>query len=387
MKKTIFNSIVPFLLTLGVLLFTISCKDSESSDGNDDTGEDSDTGSDTSSDTDSDSGLSLPYDFEEQAPWYECPTNPFPTAATVVTAFDQVYQYFVDEDDNKRIVESEVDFPDFSDWVQVGMWFNLDCPEGNLCDHWDRVGSIQLVINPEEEHKRWKYYELARHVTPYRIGMCKYIDVTPLASTLVGRQTLSSFIDTWVGPEHSEGEGWRVTVKFVFYPGEITNTSNEVINVWGRRQITVGEVEQGFNIDTQVDPVTLAIPSDATRVEAHLTTTGHSFGNTLNCAEFCQIRKDIIVNDTIYSINPWRDDCVENPVSPQGGTWQHNRNGWCPGSIVVGNSVDITESIIPGEDNTIDFNILLPDGSEYDNLSPVELLPYEIIALRLHVYK
>ena len=97
------------------------------------------------------------------------------------------------------------------------MWFQLDCPENGLCDHWDRSGSVQLVLNPDApEGEPKETLELLRHITPYRIGMCHFVDVTPLAHLLKGKQTLNSWIDTWVGPGHAQGEGWR-DAKFVFY--------------------------------------------------------------------------------------------------------------------------------------------------------------------------
>jgi hypothetical protein len=119
-----------------------------------------------------------------------------------------------------------------------------------------------------------------------------------------------------------------------------------------------------------------------------LTTTGHSFGNTGNCAEFCQMRHDIIVNGAIaHSINPWRNDCSDNPVSPQYGTWEYPRNGWCPGASSVGHMVDLTGLVTPGETATIDLDIRMYDGSEYDNTSPVDLLPYTYVALKLYTYE
>ena len=97
------------------------------------------------------------------------------------------------------------------------------------------------------------------------------------------------------------------------------------------------------------------------------------------------MQHDIRVNDTSYPINPWRPDCGENPVSPQYGTWEYPRNGWCPGAIAVGDRVDITRDVTAGE-NTLDFDILLANGREYDNLSPVQLLPYTLVSLKLYVW-
>jgi len=140
-------------------------------------------------------------------------------------------------------------------------------------------------------------------------------------------------------------------------------------------------------VDSQIDPVTVSIPADATKVEAHMMTTGHGFGFTSNCAEFCEMRQDVIINGTVHSVNPWRDDCAANPVSPQYGTWEFNRNGWCPGAIAVGHIVDVTESVNTGEDNEIDFDIRTAWGDEYDDVSGADGDPYEVISLKLYVYR
>ena len=160
-----------------------------------------------------------------------------------------------------------------------------------------------------------------------------------------------------------------------------------MINIWGKRNITVGQSGEGETVDDQIEPVSFTIPEDATRVVAHLTTTGHSFGNTYNCAEFCEMRHDMLFNGDVFSTNPWRGDCDVNPVSPQYGTWEYGRNGWCPGAVSVGDKIDVTDSVNIGGENTFDFDILLANGSVYQNTSPVDLLPTTATSLKLYVYK
>lgn len=322
------------------------------------------------------------YDFEAAQPWYQTEGLSYPDGTTVVTAFDLADQFFGGED--KRTIQAEVQFPETGDWAQVGLYFRLDCPESGRCDHWDRTGSVQLIQNAGTDEA--VSIELLRHITPYRIAMANYIDVTELAPILKGTQTISSFIDTWVGPGHEQGEGWRVTMRFVFYPGPPAGPA-EIINVWGKRNITVGQSGEGEAVVDQLDPFPFVVPEDTTRVVAHLTTTGHSFGNTYNCAEFCEMRHDMIINGNTFSTLPWRDDCEVNPVSPQYGTWEYGRNGWCPGAVSVGDKVDITDALVLGEENILDFNILLANGSVYENLSPVDLLPTTATSLKLYVYK
>jgi hypothetical protein len=177
-----------------------------------------------------------------------------------------------------------------------------------------------------------------------------------------------------------------VTWDFVFYPGE-DRTPDEVINIWGRRSITLGFLDPDSNVDSQIDPVDVMIPSDASRVDARLITTGHAFGNTDNCAEFCVLRQDLYVNDERRSVIPWRTDCEHNAVYGQAGTWLYDRNGWCPGAITVGQTIDVTDLINAGESNVIDFDIRTAEGEEYENTDPADYNPLEWISLQLYVYR
>ena len=324
-------------------------------------------------------------DFTIDEPWYRCPDEAVPDEATVVRAFDQDPHWFGAE--NHRSITREVDFPTTADWNQVGLRLELECPENGLCDHWDRTGSLQLVLNPDDPQDEWEYLEIMRHITPYRVGMCQYVDITPLAPMLQGPQTLVSWIDTWVGPGHSDGEGWRISFDFVFYPGE-DRTPDEVVNIWGRRNITVGNIDPDHNVDSQIDPVDVEIPEDATRVEARLITTGHSFGNSENCAEFCVMRQDLYLDGERRSVLPWRTDCEYNPVNDQQGTWLYDRNGWCPGAITIGQTIDVTDMVTPGETAILDFDIRMQDGEEYENTNPGGgLTPIEWVSLQLFIYR
>jgi len=324
------------------------------------------------------------FDFRWDEPWYRCPDEEIPDDATVVQAFNRAWHWFGSED-HREIVQ-EVQFPEAADWNQIGLRLRLECPDSGLCDHWDRTGSLQLVLNPDDPPEQWQYLEIMRHITPYRVGMCQYVDVTPLAPLLAGRQTLVSWIDTWVGPGHSNGDGWAISFDFVFYPGE-ERGADEVVNIWGRRNITLGYTDPEHNVDAQIEPVEVAIPADATRVEARLTTTGHSFGNTDNCAEFCVLRQDLYVDGERRSVVPWRTDCEHNPVRGQQGTWTYDRNGWCPGAIVVGDTIDITDIVTPGSTAAIDFDIRTFEGEEYENASPGDYDPLEWISLQLYIWR
>jgi hypothetical protein len=328
------------------------------------------------------------YDFAAAAPWFECPQfDDFSPDIEWVDVFDGEDSFFGNLSDdpagtpNRRDIDSVANLPT-GDWKQVGLWFQLECPDNGLCDHWDRAGSLQVATDPDDEDPTW--VEVSRYITPYRTGMCQFIDVSSMASLLQGRMRFRNWIDTWVNPGHSDGEGWKVTAKLGYWPGPPTGA--QVSNIWGRRSITVGEIEFDVDVDSQTVPVQFSVPGGATRVEAHLITTGHSFGNSANCAEFCEMQHVLQIGDQEFSTNPWRDDCDQNPVSPQQGTWEYPRNGWCPGATSVGHVIDITDAITPGEPQELDFDILLANGFEYDNVSPVNLLPYTFVSLKLYTW-
>ena len=40
-------------------------------------------------------------------------------------------------------------------------------------------------------------------------------------------------------------------------------------------------------------------------------------------------------------------DCSQNDCSPQPGTWQYARGGWCPGDKVVPRDNDVTAAVTP----------------------------------------
>ena len=335
---------------------------------------------DSDSDTDVDEDVE-PYDFEAEAPWYACPEqDSLPDGVRQVTAFDQEWQYYGGGED-RRAVEYEVELPTATHYKQIGLWIKLDCPADGKCDAWDRSASLALTDLPDGET-----IEIARYITPYGIRMCSYVDITALGSLLHGTRTLTSFVDTWVGPGHADGSGWRTTFRLVYYPLAEPDFP-EVINIWGRRNITLGQTGDGATtVDSQIEPVSVAIPADAARVEARVIATGHGFGHTYNCAEFCVLIQHVIVNGTHFEVDTWRDDCEQNPVGPQPGTWEYDRQGWCPGAFALPHIVDITDAVLPGEDNIIDYDIRRAGDKEYVDSSGGDW-PYEQISLLLYVHR
>jgi hypothetical protein len=97
------------------------------------------------------------------------------------------------------------------------------------------------------------------------------------------------------------------------------------------------------------------VPADAVRTKFRAFSTGHGFLNTDNAAEFSHTWQAIHVDDNVASHVLWRSDCESNPCSPQQGTWQYDRAGWCPGDKADAWDVDVTAWVTQGESSSFVF--------------------------------
>jgi len=98
------------------------------------------------------------------------------------------------------------------------------------------------------------------------------------------------------------------------------------------------------------------------RVILQLAVTGHGWASTTEqCGEYCHAVYRLHLNDKIAAnVTQFRDDCKDNPIngSVQYGTWDESRNGWCPGTVVPGLFIDVTDHIKKGN-NTLAIDLLV----------------------------
>lgn len=308
-----------------------------------------------------------PYTYNPPVgPWYQCSDADEPAGATVITAMNQVDQYFNGDSDNHRSVDAAVTFPSTSSWGLITMRIELGCPADGDCDNWDRLASISIVDNPGTANEVTT--ELWRYITPYNIGFCMLGDVSGFGSMLTGTRTIRSTIDTWVGPnfQANNGHGWRVTLKFIFHPGTSDRVPDQLINLWPAYDVVVGDPANP--ISGQIGDRSETLPATVSKAEIRLIVTGHGQGNKDNCAEFCHSSQVILVNGTPFSLDPWRGDCADNPNGPgQAGTWKYQRAGWCPGAAVLPNIFDVTAAVRVGQANTFAYQVWDTAGNLYVN--------------------
>jgi hypothetical protein len=96
------------------------------------------------------------------------------------------------------------------------------------------------------------------------------------------------------------------------------------------------------------------------RVVAQLVVTGHGWAATTEqCGEYCHAAYALTLNGvSAANVSQFREDCKANPIGEgkQYGTWEFSRNGWCPGSVMPGLYMDLTEWVTSGQ-NHLSFDV------------------------------
>ncbi|HYF02761.1 MAG TPA: peptide-N-glycosidase F-related protein, partial [Patescibacteria group bacterium] len=225
-----------------------------------------------------------------------------------------------------------------------------------------KVDSIYVHPDTTLYLRKFTYYEkfevkedieLGRFITPYGKGFPQgwsytwTFDVTDYQYLLHDSLEIRSKYDGY-------SQGSLYTLDFEFIEG---TPARDVFKI---DVIYSGAFEYGNPskpIEDNLPQKTVEIPAEVQQTFLRLITTGHGFNNTDNAAEFSQKTHTVHVNGTKrFDQFLWRDDCGQNPVFPQAGTWFYNRAGWCPGAEVIPYDYLLTP-FISGSTVTVDYNM------------------------------
>ncbi len=251
-----------------------------------------------------------------------------PGDTTVVATFDEEFQNWADwHFQTFWFGQPQTQF--FEVWLDI----ELGCPgPPGDCDPWDRTAKL-VVRRPSGSGT--EDIEIARYITPYDItggnrpGTCTWrYDMLEYLPLLRDSVTLGSYIESWIGGN----QGWLVTATFYFVEGAVDYEVYRIENLWNVGYLGIGD--PGDPWETHLGETAVATDPSTAFITIRVVTTGHGQGNTLNAAEFSRLDHGVWVNGQYFEHELWRDDCHLNPCSPQGGTWQFARAGWCPGSKV-----------------------------------------------------
>lgn len=228
-----------------------------------------------------------------------------------------------------------------TNYERMLLHINLECPETG-CDPWDQPAFVKVK-------KGGHQYEIARYITPFGVACGEWtVDVTDFRSILCGEIELTSYIQVW-GPS-----GWLVTLELEYIEGTPDFPYSKVDPLWEKDYWVYGDPGISYDLPEQ----TLSVANNAEAVHVRMTTTGHGQGNTDNAAEFSHKIHDLLVNGTPeFEHDLWKEDCNQNPCSPQNGTWQYARSGWCPGQAVIPLWWNLEGLYTPGNDITLDYEL------------------------------
>ncbi|TVQ06421.1 MAG: T9SS C-terminal target domain-containing protein [Bacteroidetes bacterium] len=238
---------------------------------------------------------------------------------------------------------------DLSGYKTILLNLDLYCPSGG-CDPWDQPGMLYI-------QKDNVAYEIVRYITPYGRACGGWtFDLTDFKPIMTGKTIFESIIRVW------GASGWLVDMEIILEPGTAEYEPIMVNRLWNEDYWVYGDPDISYIFPQQ----TVTILEDTEKASMRMTVTGHGQGNTLNAAEFSEFTHHIWVNgEQTFDMHLWNDDCDQNPCSPQSGTWQFSRAGWCPGQDVQQWFYNLDEHITAGE--TIDLDFVLADYTNHNN--------------------
>lgn len=235
---------------------------------------------------------------------------------------------------------------------------SLYCPghEDFNCPDWDYLVNLYVCDDDDQEACGT---EIGRFITPYLRESRWITDISPM---------LAHFAD---GGQHRvrfyTQQSYDVTIQFRLSNQGKGTTPKEATYLYSGASFN-----ETYN--DNFAPMDVYVPADAAKVEIAALITGHGFGDDVaNCAEFCNHQHVFSINGVEFmkehpeagSAEGCLEQVIDGTVPNQYGTWPYGRGGWCPGLDVMWWTVDITEHVVLGANNTIDYYGLM-NGVVYE---------------------
>ncbi len=223
-----------------------------------------------------------------------------------------------------------------------------------------------IAITDLNYFKRYPFYnELVSFVTPYGIGLdlgingkSWYFDMSDYEKILRGNKRVVMSL----GGEKQE----NMDLEFLFIVGTPPRNIVQYEQLWqGTNRI--GQLPiNGLNTGSAILPNNFAFSAQATTFKLKSSITGHG-----SEGEFGQnggnVTHRIRINNVQKFTWPLTQQCAENPIFPQGGTWVYNRQGWCPGQRSLLKEQDLTPHVTAGTTMEVKYLTSSPSnpGGDY----------------------
>ncbi len=261
-----------------------------------------------------------------------------------------VVQTFTFDDITKR--RGTFQLPDNDEsYSKIEMIRTIKCDERTTldkypCGEWDYSTHTHLYVSKDDSTK--EIFELENYVTPYgkRLdlgeGFTFVYDVTDYAPLLRGEVDLST-----------GNTAELVDLKFRFIKGKPVRDVISVTNMyeWGKY------IYEDLADEKVLKPFLLALNPKASGYMLRARISGHGHFGPRNCCEWDSKTHTYLANGKVlFRWNLWKK-CGDNPIYPQGGTWQFDRAGWCPGTPVDTYDFELTNFVEPGDSIELDYAI------------------------------
>ena len=118
-------------------------------------------------------------------------------------------------------------------------------------------------------------------------------------------------------------------------------------------------------LDSVLKPQDIILNKDAYGYMLRARISGHGHNGPRNCCEWDSKTHTYFNNgEVLFRWNVWKN-CGSNPIYPQGGTWQFDRAGWCPGTPVDTYDFELTDKVNRGDTINLDYGIeMFQDNGE-----------------------
>lgn len=217
----------------------------------------------------------------------------------------------------------------------------------------DTVLVQQRTVWYDSHRERVTPLEVERYITPYGKGLdlgddgfLHVRDVSAYAPYLQGAVDLEA---------HNGYE--LLDLRFAFLPGPPPRPVLAIEDIWPQGDYGYSDLAEDRELPLALMP--LRPDTKAAAVRSRI--SGHGHYGPRNCCEWDAKRHSLAVNGIPrYDWTIWTN-CGDNPIHPQGGTWQFDRAGWCPGTFVMTRDHEITPWITGDSLCAIDYSIEAPD--------------------------
>ena len=272
------------------------------------------------------------------------------TTNTIDSILYTYYEIIEFNDPNNPTISTDT----LSGWM--ANYYNMEFDSiGNIIDSNLVSANATLYLTNYTWHTVYdviENYELARVITPYGSGLSNNWEFTTVFDVTDFIQILRDSVEIRC---HYSGwsSGFSATLDFEFIEGTPARDVVKVENIYsgGYNYTSSNDFEAN-----KLTPKTKFIESNSSQATVKMTTTGHGFDNSASAAEFKPIDYFVKVDGTLtHTQYNWDEDCGENPIFPQGGTWIYDRANWCPGKRAQAFDHDITTHITAGD--SIELNI------------------------------